>query len=457
MGKNSSTLDQITRAAEAKQRSRRRYQVLAGVICLLIVAIGVYFFVARSPTGSLVIVRHPEPVPWQRGRLAELPSYDAKSPAGFQVDVTSADLSDLDLRGRLADLMHADFDDRTVWPENLPESFDPQRIMNLGRNPGLRVRELHEQGVTGKGVGIGIIDQSLLVDHVEYRDQLRLYEEIHCADICASMHGAAVSSIAVGKTVGVAPEADLYFIGETHGTSSRGSPFKYDFQWTAKSIDRLLEINRTLPPDRKIRVISLSAGWVPPKDGYEEANQAVERAKKENVFVISTTLERTHQLAFHGLGRDSLKDPDDVQSYGPGSGWREQYFSESSGWGLHHWPGQLRREHPRLMVPMDSRCVASQRGTEQYVFYASGGVSWCVPYLSGLYALACQVKPTVTPEEFWSVGLETGQTIKIQNDGKTHEFGKIVDPVALVDALTGEAPARQTAISRDQAERWRSE
>ena len=37
-----------------------------------------------------------------------------------------------------------------------------------------------------------------------------------CSSACdpdAQMHGPAVSSIAVGKTVGVAPEADLYYIG----------------------------------------------------------------------------------------------------------------------------------------------------------------------------------------------------------------------------------------------------
>ena len=40
--------------------------------------------------------------------------------------------------------------------------------MSLGRNPGLKVRELHQVGITGKGIGIGIIDTALLVDHVEY-------------------------------------------------------------------------------------------------------------------------------------------------------------------------------------------------------------------------------------------------------------------------------------------------
>ena len=332
----------------AEPRRRRRYTILASVICLLIVAAGICVFVASSPYRTLLwpsgwsaIVRHPEPSPWRQGHLTELPSYDAKSREGFQVDVRGADLTVLDLRDRLADLMHADFDDLTVWPANLPDGFNPQQMMDLGRNPGLRVRELHEQGVTGRGVGIGIVDQSLLVDHVEYRDQLRLYEEIHCSDVSASMHGAAVSSIAVGKTVGVAPEADLYFIAETHGTFLEGSPFQWDFQWTAKSIERLLEINRRLPADRKIRVISISVGWDPRQKGYEEVNRAVENATKENVFVISTSLESTHKLAFHGLGRNPLKDPDDAHSYGPGSWWREQFFSGSNGWRYQRWQGSL--------------------------------------------------------------------------------------------------------------------
>jgi hypothetical protein len=420
--------------------------IVAGATCKYVVRSFAYRTIL-SPEGSLAIVRNP---PAANFRLYKLPSYDPTSQNGFQVDLRGGDVSNVDLQGRLTDLMHANFDDRTIWPANLPDGFDPQEMMNLGRNPGLRVRELHQRGIVGKGVGIGIIDQGLLVDHVEYRDRLRLYEEIHCQDNAASMHGAAVSSIAVGKTVGVAPEADLYFIAETHGTWSPGSPFKWDFHWLAKSIDRLLEINRTLPPDRKIRVISISVGWDPQRKGFEEANRAVERAKKENVFVISTSLERTHKLAFHGLGRDPLKDPDHVQSYGPGSWWREQFFKGTGGWSY----DRLRNaERPRLMVPMDSRCIASPCGPEQYVFYANGGWSWSVPYLAGLYALACEVNPTVTPEEFWSIGLETGKTITIERDGKTYVFGKIVDPVALIDVLTGEAPTRQTAIPRDQAER----
>lgn len=174
-----------------------------------------------------------------------------------------------------------------------PDSFKPEEIMETSKNPGLNVRALHKRGIDGRGVGIAIIDQCLLTDHVEYKDQLRFYDEIHCLDDTATMHGAAVSSIAVGKTVGVAPSADLYYIAETHGTISDGE-FEYDFTWLAKSVDRILEIT-----------------------------ESVEKAKTAGILVVSSSLEETFGLRFHGLGRDPLKNADDYHSYEPGMFWEK--------------------------------------------------------------------------------------------------------------------------------------
>jgi hypothetical protein len=126
---------------------------------------------------------------------------------------------------------------RTIWPARLPEGFDVARVMDLGKNPGLGLRALHARGITGAGVGIGIIDQALLVQHVEYKKQLRLYEEIHWLEGSdAQMHGPAVASIAVGKGVGVAPEADLHYIAEWHARSTGASGFEIDLPPLARSI-----------------------------------------------------------------------------------------------------------------------------------------------------------------------------------------------------------------------------
>lgn len=358
------------------------------------------------------------------GKPETLPKYDPNSYENWQVDVRSTDLSSIDLNDRLNDLLHADFDSQTKWSDKLPEGFEPTKIMELGKDPGLNVRELHKQGITGKGVSIAIIDQTLLVDHKEYADRVKLYEEINIPRKQeAQMHGPAVASIAVGKTVGVAPKADLYYIAETHGTY-KNNVFDWDFTYLAQSIDRILEINKDLPKDRKIRVISISVGWTPDRKGYKEVTEAVERAKKEGIFVISTSLGETYGFSTMGLGRNGLSDPNDVNQYKPGEFWASRYFDHD---------GSLGQE--TLLVPMDSRATASPTGKEDYVFYSNGGMSWSIPYIAGLYALACQVDPKITPDKFWKKALDTGTTIDIEKDGKTYKLGKIVDPVKLIKSL----------------------
>jgi len=144
--------------------------------------------------------------------LLVVPHYNPESSDPFQIDLRGRNLSSFDLRGSLTDLLHANFDTRTVWPtaDYLPKEFDWKKIMELGKNPGLGLRKLHDRGVTGRGVGIAIIDKVLLVDHQEFAGRIRLYEEINMKPNAApEMHGSAVASIAVGKTIGVAPGADL--------------------------------------------------------------------------------------------------------------------------------------------------------------------------------------------------------------------------------------------------------
>lgn len=361
-----------------------------------------------NPGTSLGIVRRPPPADYSKlnaGKSNLIPKYDPDSKRQWQIDLRSTDISALDLMNRIDDLFYASYDSKTRWPKQLPPGFDPVHIMELGKNPGLGIHKLHQQGITGKGIGVAIIDQGLLVDHFEYRDRLRLYEEIHCGDNQAQMHGPAVASIAVGKTVGVAPEADLYYIAETHGVFQAGS-FDWDFSYLARSIDRILEVNRQIPAPNKIRVISISVGWSPRQKGYAEITAAVERAKHEGIFIVSSSLSEIYQgkLHFHGLGREPSADADQPESYRPGLWWTDQFYAGS---------GAPNQAFKMLLVPMDSRCTASPTGTEDYVFYREGGWSWSIPYIAGLYALACQVRPEIRPEVFWAKAIETGDSVMV--------------------------------------------
>lgn len=390
-----------------------------------------------SPPGREEIVRAPPAAKIKRGPFAELPRYDAEAGRAWQVDVRGADLRRLDLRKRMDDLRHADFDNHTRWPVRLPPEFDPTTVLVSNCNPGLGLRALHARGVTGRGISIGIIDQALLTGHREYRERLRLYEEIHVMDRTAQMHGAAVASIAVGSSVGVAPEADLYYIAETHGRRALHG-FEWDFAWLAAAIDRMVAINALLPPERRIRVLAISVGWSAERKGGTAADAALARARAAGIFVISTTLERSYGLAFHGLGRDPTADPDDFHAYRPGLWWARGFNAGN----------QRFRPGRRLLVPMDSRAVASPTGVNDYVFYAEGGWSWSVPWLAGLYALACEVRPDLTPEVFWSEALATGRTITYTYRGEEIPFGTIADPVALINRLQASAHPLGSAGSR---------
>ncbi len=349
-------------------------------------------------------------------RLESLPP----DPGDFAgMDLTRADLRALNLRNEGALLRaEANFDSLTVWPIEpwkRPAGFNPAAILEEGKNPGLGLRALHKRGITGKGIAIGIIDQDLLTSHTEYKERLRLYEVVDGFGN-PQMHGA-VASIAAGKRVGVAPEADIYYFAIRMD--------RRKCQNVAEAIGRILDINSTLTEDNRIRIVSTSCSWRPDEPGYEEVDQAVRKAKAEGVFVISSVVDRYYDFSYHGLGREPGRDPDDVSSYTPGAWWAKEY----SNWYL---PGE---DSCRLLVPMDSRTVSSELGDDVYTFYRVGGWSWCVPYIAGVYALALQVDGDLTVDKFAKAAIDTANCVSISLNGTETRLGPIINPVGLIERL----------------------
>lgn len=65
----------------------------------------------------------------------------------FQIDLRSQYLGSYDLRGAANDLLFSNFSTQTIWPDGqwMPAGFAPKAIMELGKDPGLGVRNLHQQ------------------------------------------------------------------------------------------------------------------------------------------------------------------------------------------------------------------------------------------------------------------------------------------------------------------------
>ena len=367
-----------------------------------------------------------------------------------EVGMNIADLRWLDCKTELTEdeqkriseyYPHMYFTYNTIFPDTMPADFDPEEVLEVSRNPGLGVRSLHSDGINGSGVGVAIIDQVLYTGHPEYSEQLALYEEIHVMpNEGASMHGSAVASIAVGKSCGVAPGAKLYYWAvnlykDTISKSKTDENLAFA-EGLAVAIDRVLEVNKTLPDNEKIRVISISRGFRNLEDeGVKTFLAAVERAKEAGIFVITTSTFQYYDWLskdtdFAGLGKvDYTGDPDELSTYTLGA-W-EQIEAD--------------KYTSMLLVPMDARTTADFTEDGGYVFYSDGGWSWVAPYVAGVYALACQAKPDITPEEFYKAAISTSDvlTVKIQTEtggtgdaGTEYTLQHVINPAKLIASLS---------------------
>ena len=147
----------------------------------------------------------------------------------------------------------------------------------------------------------------------------------------------------------MAPEADLYFIGLGIVTREpignlfvKATRYSHTGMDHALAIRRILELNRRLDPDRKIRVISMSMGFGPTLFGLNQTRAAIAEARCAGIFVS------TIDLGF---------------------------------------------------APMGPVNIASPLGSDAYTT-AAPAISWAIAYWAGRYALACQEDPAMTPERF---------------------------------------------------------
>ena len=325
----------------------------------------------------------------------DLEKFDAWG--GFWNTKNGVSLVNLDLREHAKLLEKIPFDSRTKWPsaDKLPDGFEPARLLEEGKNPGLGIHRLHQRGIDGRGVGIAILDQRLLKNHIEYASQLMRYEEIDVRGMPPQMHGAPVASIAVGKTCGVAPRTALSYFA----MRMTAMP---DNQIYCDIIDKIIESNENGSASERIRVVSISTGTFRRQANFEHWKKTLKKAEQHGILVVTCAQD---WLTYGMLARIPGRNPDDPNSY------------QSGKYGVR--PGAL-------LVPAGNRTTASHQGPEVYTYWTEGGMSWAAPYLAGLAALAYQVDPKIEPKTIVKLWVETA----VQTDA-----GPIVNPTGFIEAV----------------------
>ena len=376
-----------------------------------------------------------------------------------ELNLRAIDASDMDLSGY--DMQDVEFGEGTIWPKDIskcPQNFEKlEQISEFGKDPGLGVRALHKRGIDGTGMSIAIIDQ-LLSDHIEYHDNLVHYEEIGYDDPhrAGDMHGSAVSSIAVGKNCGVAPKSKLYYFACNNKKKDEAGKYIPDAEPAAQALEKILKINETLPEGEKIQVVSMSWGGQNKALNSDQWQTALEKAKKAGLFVLTCHSNREYELPYERTGRKATEDPNKNSSYIETAypimhsyeTWLKEHKEEwikNKGQAVFEkdlkWAKKI--DSTTFYVPAGHRTLASPVGKDEYVHYYRGGASWTTPWVAGMFVLARQVNPNITPEHFWEIALKTSVfNEKVQ--------GKIIQPEKLIDTLQKELKPKtlQTTLKK---------
>lgn len=375
--------------------------------------------VTQVAQGRPFIAKTVEMSQWDVKVPKKLPKYVRENEGNAGWDLRHLDLRAFDLSEN-NDLRNTIFDTSTIWPENLPSYFVPNTILEAGKNPGLGVRDVHAAGFTGKGISIAIIGETPSLEHVAYKDQIKLYETMHNADTSSTFQGSAMASLIAGKQNGVAPEANLYYIASTFTDYNEESgEYVLNLNYMADAINRVIEINKSLPQNQKIRVLAIGRSF-DNKGGEDEkrVSEAIQNAINEGIFVASPSLIRHYGVNLVGLSRQVDKTPENLISYRLGS-WENITFVGDK----------------PLYVPKDARTVADYTTVDGYQFIPVGSDDFAVAYLAGLYALSAQAFPTLTGDRFLRYLIDYGDFINITDEDQKYVLRNIVNPLDSVKAL----------------------
>lgn len=297
------------------------------------------------------------------------------------------------------------FNESTIWRrEDKPIA---QSILELGMNPGLGIRALHAEGITGRDITVAIIDQPVVLDHPEFQGKIVKYYDVgtNLPPNTGSMHGPAVTSLLAGENIGTAPDVQIYYVA--------APSWLEDAQYYADALDWIIAENEKLPDGTKIRAVSVSTMpsgiWKLLDKNNDAWDAAYKRATDAGILVLDCTYEQgiTVPCTY------DLNDPDNIAKCIP------------------NWGGPTDSPHQRINIPI-RRTTATEQGPDgklifSYQYDGQGGISWTVPYLTGVLAMGWQINPELTNAQILDFLYASAY--------ETNGPAGIIDPKAFIDLV----------------------
>lgn len=318
---------------------------------------------------------------------------------------------------------------QSEMPQKTADGFNPQKeIIEKYKEPAPGVRKVHEMGITGKGVNVAIIDGGL-TPHAEYNSQIRSITAFGYKDgVKPDSHAAAVTSQLAGKTCGSAPDANIQYYATDNDDPNQSNDTHI------KALKDILEKNKKASDKDKIQVVSVSWGFAKDKADYPEVLKTIKELEDSGVAVFwpgqigigdhNPDTPPNELTLWQGVGRKYGKDPAKTDSVKP------NYWSTPESLAMEAEIIERTGMKP-IIIPCDNKTVASSIDGKSFDYYPNGGMSWGTPTLAGVYCLAKEANPNITPKEFHQLAYETGTDML--SNGKP--VGRVIDAEKLIEKI----------------------
>ena len=264
------------------------------------------------------------------------------------------------------------FSTKTIFPEKHPFHFNKENIFYVDKE----IKDLHNKGINGNGINVAVIDFAYETVPSEIEESLVSYK--NCTEeIENHFHGIITSTQICGKNLGVAPKSKLWFYGTRQG--------KNHINDTILGLEYIYEQNEK---GANIKIISIPASNHRLNPEYEKIR---EKLMKQGCYIIDSPIFGEN---FTSINQD------------PNTG--ELYYSD---WQL--LPDTYDEMKSKIAIKTGGKMTPLVTTKDEYLYCGQATYSWSIPILSGYFALALQINPDLTYDEF----------IDLVNDTKKNENG----------------------------------
>ena len=313
----------------------------------------------------------------------ELPSFmtpNTKSAKG--VDISNLKLSEEQLLSLIIDKY-------TVMSDEQKEIFE--KAQKNCSQMGLGIEKVIENGYSGNNT-MALLDQEYC-GHKMYADKIVYTTNLNKFENDKSWHCAAMLSI-MHKT---APDADImHYCVTNHDRDTQDKQF-------ADAIRDIINKNKSLPDDKKIKTIIMGWGFYEDSPKYDEYIQLCKEAVDSGIFIFSNNTKELYGVDLYCSDRNPLGDVHSPLNYKPAN-YMDINFSGIS----------KEKKDSFLFLPTQHLTIANEDGISTQYEGLDGGACWANS-VGALYNTFLSIKPDLTPRDFMKLIMETSDELTVDN------------------------------------------